>query len=249
MFTHQQFSDLAALAEQDTQHSQVQQSQARSLARSACNQGIALMGQAESNNYQNREQVIQACGLFMDAIQVARRQIEPYLHMARALLVFGDDNKALKYLQAARDLEPEHPDVKTYLNYLQNPSLKNVPETAPETVTAPVTAPFTATVPARNLTAELALLDRELGITLTRARQIHQVMKQQASLKSFVRSRPGRSLIKELDRLLDACDRCAETLENLTDTGLEDTALENRERSYTSLSQLLNQIQDALETV
>lgn len=245
MFTHQQFSDLAALADQDNQHSQVQQSRARSLARSACNQGIALMGQAESNNYQNREQVIQACGLFMDAIQVARRQIEPYLHMARALLVFGDDNKALKYLQAARELEPEHPDVKTYLNYLQTPSLKMVPETAPETVTAPVTAPVTA----RNLTAELSLLDRELGITLTRARQIHQVLKQQASLKSFVRSRPGRALLKELDRLLDACDRCAETLENLTATGLEETALELRERSHASLSQLLNQIQDALETV
>ncbi len=84
----------------------------------ACGQALALLGLAEKENYHNRERVIQACHLLMDAIQATRHQIDPYLHLARIFLVFQDDRQALKYLKLAQEIDAQNPDVLLYLAFL-----------------------------------------------------------------------------------------------------------------------------------
>lgn len=90
-------------------------------AEDLCSQGAVLLGLAEADGYAHRELVLQGCHLMMDAIQLARRFIDPYLHLAHVFLAFHDDAQALKYLKAAQEIEPANADVALYLAFLQDP--------------------------------------------------------------------------------------------------------------------------------
>lgn len=93
-------------------------------------QGISLLSLAELDDYQNREIVLQACHLLMDAIQIKRDFVEPYLHLARAFIVFNDDQQALKYLLEARHYDPENQDIQRLLEFLQSTSSPKASQTA-----------------------------------------------------------------------------------------------------------------------
>lgn len=108
---------MAVALESETAHDE-----ARSLrqlqAQSALSRGAVLLGLAAADDYRDRALVLEACDLMLDAIQTGRGQIEPYLHLAHVFIVFRDDRQALKYLGLARELEPDHPDVMLYYDFL-----------------------------------------------------------------------------------------------------------------------------------
>lgn len=104
-------------------------------SRSACSQAVALLSIAAQDAYQDRELVLQACNLLMDAIQLARQNIDAYLHLARVFIIFRDDRQALKYLKLAQEYEPEHPDIQMYLSFLVDVASEGT-SAAPPTVSS-----------------------------------------------------------------------------------------------------------------
>lgn len=111
-------------------------------ARYISSQGVSLMTLAELQDYQDRELVLQACHYFMDAIQFKRDFVEPYLHLARAFIVFHDDRQAVKYLIQAKEFEPEHPDILRLLDFLQSTGKSSRGNTDPPDLPPPIGLAF-----------------------------------------------------------------------------------------------------------
>lgn len=89
------------------------------LAQASYGRGAVLLGMAGQDSYQDRGLVLAACDLLMDAIQLGRTQVEPYLLLAHVFIVYRDDKQARRYLALAREIEPGHPDIELYSAFLE----------------------------------------------------------------------------------------------------------------------------------
>lgn len=85
-------------------------------------QGLALLQQAEAGQFRNKQQLEQALNCFLEAIQLQRSDPEPYFAAAYLFLLVRDFHNALKYLQAVRGIQPQHPDLPSWFAYLENPA-------------------------------------------------------------------------------------------------------------------------------
>lgn len=115
--------NLHMLAATADAHRETDQAERQLQAEAAIGQATALLGLAEREDWQNRERVLSACHLLMDAIQLQRGLITPYLYLTHVMIVFRDERQALHYLQQACAIDATDPDVVAYQAFLSQPGV------------------------------------------------------------------------------------------------------------------------------
>ncbi len=109
---------LQSLRQQSTQLA----SQRHEKSDRAYNDAVAALTEAQASNFQDKVKLKAASNKFLKAIQLARGKVEPYVGMSYLLMIVGNERQAVRYLQHARDIDPNHEDVQKLLTYLQDPT-------------------------------------------------------------------------------------------------------------------------------
>lgn len=97
----------------------------------AYQEGLKALAQAQASGFRDKAALKQASQQFLKAIQMARGKAEPYVGLAYLLLLLGQQAQAVRYLQQAQRIEPEHEDTRKLLQYIQNPQAFAAPTPEP----------------------------------------------------------------------------------------------------------------------
>ncbi len=87
----------------------------------AYQEGLKALAEAQASGFRDKNALKQASQQFLKAIQMARGKAEPYVGLAYLLLLLGQQAQAVRYLQQAQRIEPNHEDTRKLLQYIQNP--------------------------------------------------------------------------------------------------------------------------------
>lgn len=113
--------DLSLLQSLRQQSSQLA-SQRHEKSDEAYQQALQALAQAQASGFQDKAALKLASQQFLKAIQMARGKAEPYVGMAYLLLLLGQQKQAVRYLNQAKTIDPEHQDAHKLLQYLQDPA-------------------------------------------------------------------------------------------------------------------------------
>lgn len=119
--------------QEDIQNRVQEQAQNRILkANKLIQAGIDLYSELKDAGYTDKKQLRKVAQLWMDAIQLNRKNPNPYLYLAQLFLTFNANIEALKYLQEVKKFAPNDPDLLMMMEYVGQASQKQQKPDSPD---------------------------------------------------------------------------------------------------------------------
>ena len=110
------FKDLESIA---GQHASQRGATKQSDFEATLEKGMQLLSHANSEGFQNTDTLMKACDTLIEAIAIARNDVRPYLALAYLFSIIEDFKTAEEYLYAAIKIEPQNPDLTSFLENIQ----------------------------------------------------------------------------------------------------------------------------------
>lgn len=94
----------------------------RSTSEEAYQKGIDLLAQAQASQFEDKDALKQASENLIRAIQYGRQNLPAYVAMAYLLILLDDKMTAVRYLNEAKRIDPDHEDVVNLIEFIKNPN-------------------------------------------------------------------------------------------------------------------------------
>lgn len=117
------FAMLKQMKEQSSQLTSNRQGQSEE----AYEEALTYLAKAQQSGFEDKEALKEASRLLIRSIQFGRQNVDAHVAMGYLLILLGDTIQAVRYLNEARRLDPQHEDAQALIEHLKQPAERETP--------------------------------------------------------------------------------------------------------------------------